>query len=92
MNYAGARSVEVVAESLEMAPFARLLYSSDAWGPPELHLLGSVLWRRATARVLARWVREGDWGLADAVRVAGLVGAANAQRVYGPLSRGTARC
>ena len=35
VNYAGARSVEVVAESLEMAPFARQLYSSDAWGPPE---------------------------------------------------------
>ena len=82
VNHAGARSVEVVAESLELAPFARLLYSSDAWGPPELHLLGSVLWRRATARVLARWVREGDWALADAVRVAGMVGAANAERVY----------
>ncbi len=82
VNYAGARSVEILAESLEMAPFARQLYSSDAWGPPELHLLGSVLWRRGTARVLARWVREGDWDLADAVRVVRMIGTSNAERVY----------
>jgi hypothetical protein len=82
VNYAGVRSVEVVAESLEMAPFARQLYSSDAWGPPEFHLLGSVLWRRAMARVLGRWVREGDWGVADAVRVVEMIGSSNAERVY----------
>ena len=78
VNHVGARSVEVVAESMELAPFARQLYSSDAWGPPELHLLGSVLWRRAMARVLGRWVREGDWTLADAVRVVGMIGRENA--------------
>jgi uncharacterized protein len=83
VNHAGVRSVEIIAEALEMAPFAKQLYSSDAWGPPELHLLGSVLWRRGTARVLGRWVREGDWGLADAVRVVGMIGTANAERVYG---------
>jgi hypothetical protein len=83
INHVGARSAAVVAESMELAPFARLLYSSDAWGPPELHLLGAVLWRRATARVLGRWVREGDWTLADAVRVVGMIGRGNAERVYG---------
>ena len=86
VNHVGARSVEVVAESMELAPFARQLYSSDAWGPPELHLLGSVLWRRAMARVLGRWVREGDWTLADAVRVVGMIGRENASRVYAPWS------
>ena len=86
INHVGARSVEIVAESLELAPFARQLYSSDAWGPPELHLLGAVLWRRAMARVLGRWVREGDWTLADAVRVVGMIGRENAARVYEPLS------
>ena len=83
VNHVGARSVELVAESLELAPFARVLYSSDAWGPPELHLLGAVLWRRATARVLGRWVREGDWTLRDAVRVVRMIGRENAARVYG---------
>lgn len=83
INHLGARSVELLAESLELAPFAKQLYASDACGPPELHLLGAVLWRRGLARVLSRWVREGDWSLTDAVRVVRMIGAGNATRVYG---------
>ena len=83
INYLGSRSTALVAESLDTAPFAKQLYSSDAFGPPELHLLGAVLWRRAMARVLGRWVREGDWTLADAVRVVRMIGRENAERVYG---------
>jgi uncharacterized protein len=82
VNHAGVRSEEIIAESLEMAPFAKQLYSSDAWGPPELHVLGSLLWRRGMARVLSRWVREGDWALSDALRVVHLIGVSNAKRVY----------
>jgi uncharacterized protein len=82
INHVGVRSTQVVAESFELAPFAKQLYSSDAWGPPELHHLGSVLWRRAVARVLGRWVEDGDWSAADAVRVVGMIGGGNARRVY----------
>lgn len=83
VNYTGARGAAVVAESLEVAPFAKLLYSSDAWGPAELHHLGSVLWRRAMARVLGGFVADGEWSSAQAVRVATMVGVENARRVYG---------
>ena len=82
INYTGARATAVVAESLELAPFGKLLFSSDAWGPPELHYLGALLWRRATARVLGEWVAGGDWSQADALRVAEMVGAGNGRRVY----------
>lgn len=82
VNYTGARSRAVVAESLELAPFGKLLFSSDAWGPAELHHLGAVLWRRAMADVLGEWVESGEWSGADAARVAQLVGADNAKRVY----------
>ena len=82
INHVGARAPAVVAESLELAPFGKVLFSSDAWGPPELHYLGALLWRRATARVLGGWVESGDWSLADAVRVAELIGAQNARWVY----------
>ncbi|MFN2478159.1 MAG: amidohydrolase family protein [Pseudonocardiaceae bacterium] len=82
VNYTGARSRAVVAESLELAPFGKVLFSSDAWGPAELHYLGAVLWRRAMANVLGEWVGSGDWSSADAVRVAKMVGADNAKRVY----------
>ena len=82
VNYTGARSMAVVAEALETAPFGKLLYSSDAWGPAELHHLGAVLWRRAMSGVLGAWVDSGEWSAADAVRVAAMVGAGNARRVY----------
>ncbi len=82
INYAGARAAAVVAESLELAPFAKVLFSSDAWGPPELHYLGALLWRRATAEVLGGWVESSDWSAADALRVAAMIGAGNARRVY----------
>jgi uncharacterized protein len=82
INYTGARAAAVVAESLELAPFGKLLFSSDAWGPPELHYLGALLWRRATARVLGDWVADGEWSQADALRVAEMIGGRNARRVY----------
>jgi predicted TIM-barrel fold metal-dependent hydrolase len=83
VNYTGARSVAVVAESLEVAPFGKLLFSSDAFGPAELHYLGALMWRRTTASVLSAWVDAGEWSAADAQRVARMVGADNARRVYG---------
>ncbi|MFE7425176.1 amidohydrolase family protein [Streptomyces sp. NPDC057545] len=83
VNYTGAASTSVVAESLELAPFTKVLYSSDAWGPPELHHLGAVLWRRGMSRALGDWVEEGEWAEADAARVATMIGRTNAQRLYG---------
>ena len=82
VNYVGARAAAVVAESIELAPFGKLLFSTDAWGPPELHYLGARLWRRAIAQVLGEWVAAGDWSVAEALRVAGLIGRGNARRVY----------
>lgn len=82
MNYTGARSRAVLAETLEVAPFGKVLFSSDALGPPELHHLGAVLWRRAITEVLGGWVADGDWSPADAVRVAEMIGIGTATRVY----------
>jgi predicted TIM-barrel fold metal-dependent hydrolase len=82
VNHAGTRSAAVVAESLELAPFGKVLYSSDASGPAELHYLGALLWRRAIGRVLGEWVADGDWDDADAARVASMIGRGNARRVY----------
>lgn len=83
INFLGARSTALVAEALETAPFAKQLYSSDAFGPPELHLLGSVLWRRAMGVTLGRWVGHGDCTVADAIRIVDMIGVHNAARVYG---------
>lgn len=82
VNYTGVRATALVAEVLEVAPFGKLLYSSDGFGPAELHHLGAVLWRRAMTAVLGGWVDSGDWSETDAVRVAELIGTGNARRVY----------
>ena len=82
INYAGAAAAGIVAESLELAPFSKVLFSSDAWGAPELHLLGSWLWRRAMARIVGDWVARGDWSRDDAERLVRLVAGENARRVY----------
>jgi uncharacterized protein len=81
--HTGAAAAVLVAESLEIAPFAKLLFSSDGCGPAELHHLGAELWRRAMARVLGGYVDDGEWSRAQAGRVAEMVGAGNARRVYG---------
>ncbi|MFF0794215.1 amidohydrolase family protein [Streptomyces spiralis] len=83
VNYTGMRSDALVAESLELAPFAKVLFSSDAWGPPELHHLGALLWRRGMLRALAAWVEAGEWSEDDALRIARMIGRDNACRVYG---------
>jgi len=82
-NYAGARAAAVLAEALELAPFAKVLYSSDAFALPELVYLGARLWRNAMAEVLGSWVAAGEWSEHDAIRVARLIGAGNAARLYG---------
>lgn len=82
VNYSGVRSSAVVAESLELAPFAKILFSSDAWGPPELHHLGASLWRRGMRKALSEWVEAGEWSEEDAIRVVRMIGQDNASRVY----------
>jgi uncharacterized protein len=83
INYLGSRSVALVGEALDTAPFAKQLYSSDAFGPPELHRLGAVLWRRAMGLVLGEWVRTGDCAEQDAIAIVDMIGVHNAGRVYG---------
>ena len=82
LNYVGARSPAVLAEALELTPFGKMLYSSDAFGLPELHYLGAIGFRRDIERVTGEFVADGAWSAADAGRVALMIGAGNANRVY----------
>jgi uncharacterized protein len=82
VGYLGARAGAVLAEFGELAPFGKLLYSSDAYGLPELYLVGAAQFRHSFGRLLTDWVAEGAVTEADARRVAALVAADNARRVY----------
>jgi len=83
LNHVGARSAAVLAEALELTPFHKMLYSSDAFGLPELHYLGAVGFRRDLAAVIDEFVAAGAWASTDASYVSNLVGFENAARVYG---------
>jgi predicted TIM-barrel fold metal-dependent hydrolase len=84
LHYVGPRrGIEVLAEAAEVTPFTRLLYSSDAYGAPELYLLGALTYRLALGALLRDRVESGEWATADAERVAHLVSHQNAERVYG---------
>ncbi|MFJ9828261.1 amidohydrolase family protein [Streptomyces sp. NPDC101160] len=79
----GARAAAVLAEFLEQAPFGKLLFSSGARGLPELHVVAARVFRGAVGRVLGAWVADGAWSRTDAQRVAEMIAAGNARRVYG---------
>ena len=83
INHLGARAGGVIGRLLELAPFRKILYSSDGFGPAELHFLGALLWRNGIREILAGFVNAGEWSEADANRVADLIGYRNAARVYG---------
>lgn len=82
VNHLGARAAAFIGATLELAPFRKIMYSSDGVGPPELHYLGARLWRDGIAEVLTGFVERSHWGLPDALRVAELIGRDNAIRVY----------
>jgi predicted TIM-barrel fold metal-dependent hydrolase len=82
INFLGARASAFIARLLELAPFGKILYSSDGYGPAELHYLGAALWRNGITRVLSGFVDDGEWSGADAVRVVDLIAHANAARIY----------
>ena len=83
INYTGAAATHLIRSGFELAPFSKLLYSSDAWGLAELHMLGATLWRDGLTRALGEFVARGEWAEHEAVRVAQLVCEGNARRVYG---------
>ncbi|MFI9306504.1 amidohydrolase family protein [Streptomyces triculaminicus] len=83
LSHTGARAEAVLAETAELTPFGKLLFSTDAYGLPELYVVGAELFRRSLTRLLTGWVEEGAWGARDAERVAAMIAAGNARRVYG---------
>ncbi|QFG20445.1 amidohydrolase family protein [Actinomadura sp. WMMB 499] len=83
MNNLGHRAHVLLSELLELAPFGKVLFSSDAYGLAELYHLGALLFRHALAGQLAGGVDDGAWTAGDARRVAEMITRRNAERIYG---------
>jgi predicted TIM-barrel fold metal-dependent hydrolase len=82
LHYHGPSSAGLLAEAMEVAPFSKLLYSSDAFGLPEQYHLGAMLFRRALVEVLERWIDANDCDLETAGRIAEGIARGNASRIY----------
>ncbi|MEH0573981.1 amidohydrolase family protein [Streptomyces sp. B21-108] len=76
------RARAILEEALEITPFRKLLYSSDAYGVAEFYALGALAFRRGLGDLLQDRVDADELGLPDALRLARWAGADNARRVY----------
>ena len=78
----GARAPALLAEALELAPFGKFLYSSDAFGLPELYYLGAALFRGALSDFLRSGLDEGFYPERAVARLTRMICADNAKRAY----------
>ena len=79
----GAFAPRLIAELLEVAPFGKVLFSTDAYGLAELYHLGSMLFRRGLAEVLEQLISADELSGVDADRITAMISSGNARRVYG---------
>jgi predicted TIM-barrel fold metal-dependent hydrolase len=78
----GARAPALLAEALELAPYGKFLYSSDAFGLPELYYLGATLFRQGLSEFLRAGLDDDLYTERTAVRLARMLCADNAKRAY----------
>jgi predicted TIM-barrel fold metal-dependent hydrolase len=78
----GGRADVVLGEFFELAPFGKLLFSSDGYALPELYLVGAAQFRHSLTTLLAAWLADGAIEPDDAERLAIRVSSTNARRVY----------
>ncbi len=90
VGYIGTRATALLGEFLELAPFAKVMYSSDAYGLAELFLVGAAQFRHSLGRVLGGFVDDGAMNVGDAHAIAAAIGSGNATRLYGAPRRGAA--
>ena len=82
LNFAGAQAASVMGEALEIGPFFKQLYSSDAFGLAELHHLGQLQFRRTLKQHLDRWIADDMCTPGEADRVVAMIASGNAKRIY----------
>jgi predicted TIM-barrel fold metal-dependent hydrolase len=78
----GVRAPALLAEALELAPYGKFLYSSDAFGLPELYHLGAALFRSALSAHLRTGLDAGLYTERTAIRLTRMICADNAKRAY----------
>lgn len=81
-HYLGPSAITAHRHVLEIAPFNKILYSSDAYGLPEHYFVSAYTWRRSLSTILDEWIGD-DWTDArGAEHIVNLLAAGNAERIY----------
>src|SRR5438876_1146474 len=74
--------LEFTRAALSVAPYSKLLYSSDAVGVPEIHWISALNGRRILGQVLGECVANGDLSQAEAEQAGVAVLHDNAMQLY----------
>jgi uncharacterized protein len=82
MTHLGARAAAALGEFLELAPFGKLMFSTDAYGLPELYTVAAAQFRAALGALLDGWLAEEALSTVDAERIAAGICGGTARRVY----------
>lgn len=69
-------------ETLRHAPFGKLMFATGAWALPELYVVAARQFTEAMGRLVREWTADGVCAEPDAWRIAALVAAGTARRVY----------
>lgn len=81
-HYLGPSAGTAVRQVMEIAPFNKVLFSTDAYGLAEHYAVSAVAWRRHLGTLLDEWIAD-DWTTADGARgIARRIGVENARRIY----------
>jgi predicted TIM-barrel fold metal-dependent hydrolase len=83
VTHLGLRADAVLAEFLELAPFGKVMFSTDAYQLPELFLVGAAQFQHSLRRLLHGWVTDGAIRSDDADRITRQICGDNARHVYG---------
>jgi predicted TIM-barrel fold metal-dependent hydrolase len=82
VGHLGTRADAVLASYFELAPFGKVLFSTDAYRLPELYLVGAAQFRHSLDRLLAAWQADDAISPVDAGRLGEMVSSGNARRLY----------
>jgi uncharacterized protein len=80
--FAGHGSIRILREVLEMAPWSKVMYSSDGYSVPEINYTSALAGKQAVSQVLSSLVEEGWMLRADAQHAAEAILARTARELY----------
>jgi predicted TIM-barrel fold metal-dependent hydrolase len=82
LHYTGPSAAPIMAQAMELAPFTRHLFASDAFGVAEFYYLGALLFRQGMRAAIDDWISREQCSASEGERIAELAAGDNARRIY----------